>query len=128
MFRSYKKGYPMKIKLVTAGLLMGALLLPVAGYAGSYKDAWYGPIDITQKDGKLRINFKQTPNMAGDLEHFQYDTFIARWDDRNAEPAYVSFALDATGAVSTSKMKAVSPLADFSWDFHDLLITPAKAE
>ena len=102
--------------------------LPAAGYAGNFADAWYGPIDITQKDGKLRINFKQTPNMAGDLEHFQYDTFIARWDDRTAEPAYVSFALDATGAVSTIRMKPVSPLADFSWNFQDLVITPVKAD
>ena len=102
--------------------------LPLAGYAGNYADAWYGPIDITQKDGKLRIDFKQTPNMAGTLEHFQYDTFIARWDDRTAEPAYVSFALDATARSSAITMKPVSPLADFSWDFQDLLITPVKAD
>ena len=101
--------------------------LAPAGYASPYADPWYGPITIAESNGALTINFKQTPNMAGDLEHFQYDTFIARWDDRTAEPAYVSFALDATGAISTIKMKAVSPLADFSWDFQELLITPAKA-
>ena len=102
--------------------------LPVSGYAGRYADAWYGPIDVTQSAGNLRIDFKQTPNMAGRLEHWQYDTFIARWDDRTIEPAYVTFALDADGSVARITMKPVSPLADFSWDFQDLLFTPVSKE
>ena len=62
--------------------------LPMAGYAGSYADAWYGPIDITERSGKLRIDFQQTPNMAGTLSHWQYDTFKTEWDDASLEPAY----------------------------------------
>jgi hypothetical protein len=54
---------------------------------------------------QLRIDFKQTPNMAGNLEHWQYDTYIARWDDRGIEPAYVSFALVADGGVKQITMK-----------------------
>jgi len=60
------------------------------------------------------------------LEHFQYDTFVTRFDDRTIEPAYVTFDLDADGKVDRITMKAVSPLADFSYDYHDLLFTPAK--
>ena len=46
------------------------------GYAGNYADPWYGPIDVTPRQGRpLRIDFKQTPDMAGTLEHWQYDTF-----------------------------------------------------
>ena len=30
--------------------------------------------------------------MGGTLEHWQYDTFITRFDDKNIEPAYVTFA------------------------------------
>jgi CubicO group peptidase (beta-lactamase class C family) len=100
--------------------------LPLAGYAGSYSDPWYGNIEITAGDGKLRIDFKSTPRMAGALEHWQYDTFVTRFDDRMIEPAHVTFALDADGHVDRITMKAVSPLADFSYDYHDLMFTPAS--
>jgi hypothetical protein len=96
-------------------------------------DNWYGPIAVAydkQARGRqgLRIDFKQTPNMAGALEHYRYDTFIARWDDASIEPAYVTFNLDAEGKVARITMKAVSPLADFSYDYQDLLFTPAPRD
>ena len=102
--------------------------LPAAAYAGTYADAWYGPIAIAVQSGKLRIDFRQTPGMAGTLTHWQYDTFRADWDDASIEPAYVSFALDAEGKVARITMKAVSPLADFSYDYHDLLFTPMATD
>ena len=95
------------------------------GYVGSYADAWYGPITIVVQDGQLRIDFKQTPNMAGTLDHWQYDTFRVGWDDASVEPAYVTFALNAEGKIASMTMKAVSPLADFSYDYQDLHFSPA---
>jgi CubicO group peptidase (beta-lactamase class C family) len=100
--------------------------LPAAGYAGEYADAWYGGIAITENAGTLRIDFRKTPNMAGKLEHWQYDTFRTVWDDASLEPAYVTFALDAEGKVARISMKPVSPLADFSYDYQDLLFTPSR--
>lgn len=100
--------------------------LAASGYAGRYADAWYGPIEITERTGKLRIDFKKTPNMAGTLSHWQYDTFRTEWDDSSIEPAYVTFALDAEGKVARMTMKPVSPLADFSYDYQDLLFTPQR--
>lgn len=98
--------------------------LPLAGYAGDYADPWYGPIAIRIEGRRLRLDFLQSPGMAGDLEHWQYDTFRTTWDDETIEPAYVTFALDADGKVARITMKAVSPLADFSYDYHDLLFEP----
>jgi CubicO group peptidase (beta-lactamase class C family) len=100
--------------------------LPLARYAGTYTDPWYGNIEITQANGGLRIDFKSTPRMGGALEHWQYDSFVTRFDDKTIEPAYVTFALDADGKVSRITMKAVSPLADFSYDYQDLAFAPAK--
>ncbi len=100
--------------------------LPHERYAGDYTDAWYGPISIRLVDEKLAIDFRQTPGMTATLEHWQYDTFIARWDDGSIEPAYVTFGLDAEGGVDRILMKAVSPLADFSFDYQDLLLRPAR--
>jgi CubicO group peptidase (beta-lactamase class C family) len=99
--------------------------LPLTRYAGNFVDPWYGPMSITPDKGRLRIDFKQTPGMTGKLEHWQYDSFRTRWDDKTIEPAYVTFGLDADGKVERITMKAVSPAADFSWDYHDLLFTPA---
>ena len=103
--------------------------LPLERYAGRYQDAWYGPMTITRAaDGKLAMDFTLTPGMTGELTHFQYDTFRVDFRDRLIEPAYVTFALNADGAVDRITMRAVSPLADFSFDYHDLNFTPVAAE
>jgi hypothetical protein len=59
--------------------------------------------------------------------HWQYDTWIARFDDETIEPAYLSFAFDQDGKVERISLKPVSPIADFSWDYADLNFTPIKA-
>ncbi|MDH5823324.1 serine hydrolase [Luteimonas sp. RD2P54] len=102
----------------------GSPSLPPSGYAGAYADPWYGPIAIGERGGRLRIDFSQSPGMVGTLRHHRHDTFRADWDDGSIEPAYVTFALDAEGRVDRITMKAVSPVADFSYDYHDLLFTP----
>jgi hypothetical protein len=63
---------------------------------------------------------------GGTLEHWQYDSFITRFDDKTIEPAYVTFSLNSNGKVDRVTMKAVSPLADFSYDYQDLLFTPVQ--
>jgi CubicO group peptidase (beta-lactamase class C family) len=100
--------------------------LPISRYAGEYADPWYGPITITESAGALTIDFRQTPGMTGPLEHWAYDTFVARWPDPLIEPAFVTFALDAAGKPARITMKAYSPVADFSFDYHDLEITPVE--
>jgi hypothetical protein len=100
--------------------------LSLEHYVGTYADPWYGNIQIAQAAGKLTIDFKSTPRMGGALEHWQYDSFITRFDDKTIEPAYVTFGLDADGKVERITMKAVSPVADFSYDYQDLLFTPLE--
>ena len=98
--------------------------LPLAGYAGDFADVWYGPISITHADGRLMLDFKQTPGMLGKLTHWQYDTFRVDWRDPLIEPAYVTFALTPKGTIDRVTMRAVSPLADFSFDYQDLELRP----
>jgi hypothetical protein len=99
--------------------------LPLQGYAGGYRDDWYGDVAIALEVGKLVIRFGRTPALVGDLEHWQYDTFVARWRDRELRAdAFVTFALDPGGKVEEIKMRAVSPATDFSFDFQDLLLRP----
>jgi CubicO group peptidase (beta-lactamase class C family) len=101
--------------------------LPLASYAGTYRDAWYGDIAIAVEDGKLVIRFTKTPALVGDLEHWQYDTFVARWRDRELRAdAFVTFALNPDGTIDQAKMRAASPATDFSFDFQDLVLKPVK--
>lgn len=102
--------------------------LPLERYAGRYTDAWYGPMNITHANGKLMMDFTLTPGMTGELTHWQYDTFRIDFRDRLIEPAFVTFQLDADGAVERIVLRAVSPLADFSFDYQDLNFTPAGVE
>jgi CubicO group peptidase (beta-lactamase class C family) len=105
--------------------------LALADYAGTYEDAWYGPIAISvEGEGSaahLVMSFAQTPGMVGDMEHWSRETFVVRWRDRELRAdAYVTFTLDPDGAIVEARMRAVSPDTDFSYDFHDLLLKPAR--
>lgn len=95
-------------------------------YVGTYADPWYGNIVIGKDAQGLTIDFTTTPNMKGRLVHYQYDSFVAELTDRNIERPYVTFGLDAQGHVERITMKPVSPTADFSFDYQDLLFTPVE--
>ena len=101
--------------------------LSLERYAGHYHDDLYGDADLTLEGGKLVLRFSRSPAFIGDLEHWQYNTFIARWRTRHLEDAYVTFALTPDGSIDRFQMAAVSPLADFSFDFQDLLFRPAPS-
>jgi CubicO group peptidase (beta-lactamase class C family) len=102
--------------------------LPLARYAGTYNDPWYGDVAIALENGKLVMRFSHTPSLTGDLVHWQHDTFVARWRDRELRAdAFVTFALAPDGTIEQAKMKAVSPDTDFSFDFQDLVLAPARA-
>jgi CubicO group peptidase (beta-lactamase class C family) len=101
--------------------------LPLSGYAGTYRDAWYGDVVIANEGGKLVIRFSKTPLLVGELEHWQYDTFVARWRERELRAdAFITFSLRPNGAIDQAKMQAVSPSTDFSYDFQDLVLKPVK--
>ncbi|MFL6829442.1 MAG: DUF3471 domain-containing protein, partial [Sphingomicrobium sp.] len=74
------------------------------------------------------IDFPHSTGMEGPLTHYQYDTFKTNPSLSWVEPAYVTFSIGADGKVDRVTMKPVSPAADFSWDYQDLLFTPAKQD
>jgi len=100
--------------------------LALEKYAGLYTDAWYGPSTVRYENGNLIMTLDHTPRAIADLQHWQYNTFKAHWRDRTIEDAFITFALQPDGAIDHFTMKAVSPLADFSFDYQDLYFQPAK--
>lgn len=106
--------------------------LPLPAYAGVYRDPWYGDVIVRERrDGAkigLEIEFSRSPGMTGALEPWQYDTFRTRWQNPLIEDAYVTFSLDAFGRIARATLQPVSPLADFSFDYQDLRLTPVRAQ
>jgi CubicO group peptidase (beta-lactamase class C family) len=90
-------------------------------YLGTYKDPWFGEISIEQKNGAWWFRSIRSPGLTGELIHYQGNTFIVKWIDRSFDAdAYVLFQPGYDGKATGIKMKAISPLTDFSFDFQDL--------
>jgi len=102
--------------------------LPFDHYVGDYTDAWYGTIKVRQSGKGLTIDFPHSTGMEGPLTHYQYDTFKTNPTLKWVEPAYVTFSVDSQGKIDRVTMKPVSPTADFSWDYQDLLFTRQEGD
>lgn len=103
----------------------GAPSLPLKAYAGRYRDPWYGDVVITEARGKLAIQFVPTAAFKSALEPWGPDAFRTRFPAGAGEDAVLSFEVK-DGAVVRLTMKALSPLADFSYDFHHLDFAPVR--
>jgi CubicO group peptidase (beta-lactamase class C family) len=96
-------------------------------YDGEYQDPWYGIATIRHEGNKQILTMSRTPDLTGELEHYQHDTFIVRWKERNFNAdAYVTFALNPDGSIERMRMQPISTETDFSYDFQDLSFTPVN--
>lgn len=90
-------------------------------FIGIYHDKWFGDAEIAMKNGKLWFTSKRSHLLNGEMFPYKGNTYIVKWVDRSLDAdAYVMFDLDNNGKGSGFKMKAISPLTDFSFDFQDL--------
>lgn len=96
--------------------------LPLEAYAGTWRDPWYGDIVVSRRGAGLWLDFTHTPALKGPLEPYDGETMRTRFPDKREEDTFVTFKLE-NGAPVSATMKAVSPDADFSYDFHDLRLT-----
>ncbi|RYD60874.1 MAG: DUF3471 domain-containing protein, partial [Sphingomonadales bacterium] len=90
-----------------------------------YRDAWYGDITVAVRGGALHIDFAPHPQFASVLDPWGPDAFRTRMQPGKGEDALVSFAVK-DGKVAGVTMKALSPLADFSYDYHHLNFVPVR--
>jgi len=99
--------------------------LPVEKYAGRYRHALYGDFLITREASGLALRYTKSTQLVADLEHFQFDTFLAHYRHRPSHSDdYVSFALDPQGNVDHMKIKDVNKDDDLSDE--DLLLTKVR--
>jgi CubicO group peptidase (beta-lactamase class C family) len=84
---------------------------------GTYTDNWFGNIIITDKKGKLYFNSVRSPQLAGEVFFYKDNIFALKWNTRTFQAdALLTFSLDNTNL----KMKPISDITDFSYDFQDL--------
>jgi CubicO group peptidase (beta-lactamase class C family) len=101
--------------------------LPLDRYADTYRDVWYGDIDIQMEGDGLVMRFSRSPDLVGDVVHWQHDTFLVRWHKRELRAdAFVTFTLTPEGTIAHATMQPASPAVDFSYDFQDLLLLPSE--
>ncbi len=96
-------------------------------YLGTFRDVWFGDIEISIKNGKAWLDCKRSPKLSGEVLPYKGNSLIVRWVDRTLDAdAYLMFTTDMDGNPSGLTMKAISPLTDFSFDFHDLDLKRVK--
>lgn len=90
-------------------------------FTGEYADSWLGKVIIAERNGKLWFQSVRSPQLRGEMSFYKGNTFAVKWVNRRMKAdAFVLFNLDQEGKAAGFRMKAISPLTDFSYDFHDL--------
>lgn len=92
-----------------------------SNFLGTYKDPWFGEVVLSNENGRYRIFSKTSPRLKGTLLPYSPVAFIAQWDDRSYDAdAYFILEMDQDGKATGAKMRAISDITDFSFDFQDL--------
>lgn len=92
-------------------------------YVGSFYDNWFGMIHLTQKNGKFYFDSERSPQLSGEVFFYKDQTFVVKWFNRS----FLADSFLIFSDLNHIKMNAVSPLTDFSYDFHDLDFRRAKS-
>ena len=88
---------------------------------GTYRDPWFGEVLITEEKNNLRFISVSSPRLKGELLPFSPNVMIVKWDDRSYDAdSFVNFSLDENGKAISMKLKPISDITDFSFDFEDL--------
>lgn len=74
--------------------------LALSAYVGKYSDPFFGNMEVTLVDGKLRLIV--TKELSAVLDHWHFDTFQATWNKAWWDEGLISFHLDTvTGTVDS---------------------------
>ncbi|MDT0294544.1 serine hydrolase [Mesonia ostreae] len=94
---------------------------------GTYEDAWFGKVTITENGNALKITSERNPQLTGELLPYSETTYVAKWKNRSFDAdVFVLFTLDEKGKAQSARMKYIAPITDFSFDFGDLHFTRVK--
>jgi CubicO group peptidase (beta-lactamase class C family) len=72
--------------------------MPLTQYVGTYRNATFGDIVVSQSADTLRMRFAN--GSPGDLLPLEYEVFRIRWSDRSRTEGRLAFRPDGTGRVA----------------------------
>ncbi len=78
--------------------------LPLPAYAGTYADPLFGVVEVSLDPADQALHVRYGAAFVGKLEHWNFDTFRARWDARWRGHAPASFILDPNGKPAELRM------------------------
>lgn len=107
-------------KTVETNLKTKSIAFDAKMIVGNYKDDWFGDVAIYEKKGKLIFESKRSPQLTGELFFYKDNTFAVKWNNRYFHADAFVYANSDHGKMTGFTMAAISPLTDFSYDFHDL--------
>jgi len=99
--------------------------LPLEKYQGLYQEKLLGDVVIRKESTGMVMRFSNSFQFVADLQPFQYNTFIAKFRDREFKAeAYLSFTLQADGKIESAKLKVLDPASQV--DFDDMELKPIE--
>lgn len=102
-------------------------LLRPEQFLGTYKDAWFGEVEIKQEGRKIKFYSKTSPRLQGEVLPYNQNTLVVKWDDRSYDAdAFFILNFDENAKAKSATMKAISDVTDFSFDFGDLDLQKMK--
>lgn len=66
---------------------------------GSYTNPIYGKVVVTEEDGTYRLIINN--KLRGNLEHWNYDTYLVKFDKKTYGERFVSFSFNPSGHVKS---------------------------
>jgi CubicO group peptidase (beta-lactamase class C family) len=78
--------------------------LPLSAYAGTYTDPLFGEVLVSFEAADQSLRARYGGAFVGTLEHWNFDTFRARWDARWRGTEFLSFVLDTAGRPAELRM------------------------
>lgn len=101
--------------------------MDVTPYVGMYRDPWFGDVVLSRQGGKTWFRSIRSPKLIGEVFPYKANTLFVKWKDRSLDAdALLTFTTDAKQKPIGFKIKPISPLTDFSFDFQDLDLQRVK--
>ncbi len=85
-------------------------------YLGTYTSRLYGEVEIYEQNRELRIRLSAHPKITGTIQHWQYNTFLVKWNDIVWDENFVYFDLDDQGGIKQFRMSVRPDWID-TWEY-----------
>jgi len=88
----------------------------LANYLGLYTSRLYGDVEIYMDKSELKMRLSAHPQKIGSIEHWQYDTFLVKWNDVVFDENFVYFDLNNKGEIKQFRMSIRPDWID-TWEY-----------